>query len=86
MRSNELKTENVVITVKFINVCSGWWSGGQFGIVKYDSIYSRRLIKHTKKLMEKEEKLCIKILQTLREMLDRKETLEEKVSVMKTFP
>uniref|UniRef100_A0A673N2D8 Inositol 1,4,5-trisphosphate receptor n=1 Tax=Sinocyclocheilus rhinocerous TaxID=307959 RepID=A0A673N2D8_9TELE len=38
------------------------------------------LIKHTKKLMEKEEKLCIKILQTLREMLDRKEIFKEKVS------
>uniref|UniRef100_A0A673N6Q6 Inositol 1,4,5-trisphosphate receptor n=1 Tax=Sinocyclocheilus rhinocerous TaxID=307959 RepID=A0A673N6Q6_9TELE len=36
------------------------------------------LIKHTKKLMEKEEKLCIKILQTLREMLDRKEIFKEK--------
>uniref|UniRef100_A0A674KI21 Inositol 1,4,5-trisphosphate receptor n=1 Tax=Terrapene triunguis TaxID=2587831 RepID=A0A674KI21_9SAUR len=32
-----------------------------------------KLINHTKKLMEKEEKLCIKILQTLREMLDKKD-------------
>uniref|UniRef100_A0A8C3IF54 Inositol 1,4,5-trisphosphate receptor n=1 Tax=Chrysemys picta bellii TaxID=8478 RepID=A0A8C3IF54_CHRPI len=33
-----------------------------------------KLINHTKKLMEKEEKLCIKILQTLREMLDKKDS------------
>ncbi|XDV28955.1 hypothetical protein PO909_032145 [Leuciscus waleckii] len=51
-----------------------------------DGAFMSKLIKHTKKLMEKEEKLCIKILQTLREMLDRKETLEEKVSVMRKFP
>uniref|UniRef100_A0A7M4FYF6 Inositol 1,4,5-trisphosphate receptor n=1 Tax=Crocodylus porosus TaxID=8502 RepID=A0A7M4FYF6_CROPO len=34
--------------------------------------FMSKLINHTKKLMEKEEKLCIKILQTLREMLDKK--------------
>uniref|UniRef100_A0A671RHQ3 Inositol 1,4,5-trisphosphate receptor n=1 Tax=Sinocyclocheilus anshuiensis TaxID=1608454 RepID=A0A671RHQ3_9TELE len=44
-----------------------------------DGAFMSKLIKHTKKLMEKEEKLCIKILQTLREMLDRKEIFEEKV-------
>uniref|UniRef100_A0A8B9ICA7 Inositol 1,4,5-trisphosphate receptor n=1 Tax=Anser brachyrhynchus TaxID=132585 RepID=A0A8B9ICA7_9AVES len=32
--------------------------------------FMSKLINHTKKLMEKEEKLCIKILQTLREMKD----------------
>lgn len=42
--------------------------------------HSARLIKHTKKLMDKEEKLCIKILQTLREMLDKKECFQESVS------
>ncbi len=76
------------------NVCSLCdWSSGQVDIlklcyifsVKYDTIFSLRLIKHTKKLMEKEEKLCIKILQTLREMLDRKEIFEDKVSVVGTF-
>ena len=40
---------------------------------------SCRLIKHTNKLMDKEEKLCIKILQTLREMLDKKESFHEAV-------
>uniref|UniRef100_A0A8C2AQL8 Inositol 1,4,5-trisphosphate receptor n=1 Tax=Cyprinus carpio TaxID=7962 RepID=A0A8C2AQL8_CYPCA len=50
-----------------------------------DGAFMSKLIKHTKKLMEKEEKLCIKILQTLREMLDRKEIFEEKVSVVGTF-
>ncbi|TRY92287.1 hypothetical protein DNTS_007066 [Danionella cerebrum] len=44
-----------------------------------DGAFLSKLIKHTKKLMEKEEKLCMKILQTLREMLDRKETFDEKV-------
>ncbi|XP_068168569.1 inositol 1,4,5-trisphosphate-gated calcium channel ITPR2 isoform X2 [Antennarius striatus] len=39
--------------------------------------FMSKLIKHTKKLMDKEEKLCIKILQTLREMLDTKECLPE---------
>jgi hypothetical protein len=31
--------------------------------------------------MDKEEKLCIKILQTLREMLDKKEVFDEPVSI-----
>lgn len=44
------------------------------------SCHPVRLIKHTKKLMDKEEKLCIKILQTLREMLDKKECIQESVS------
>ncbi|XP_056373589.1 inositol 1,4,5-trisphosphate receptor type 2 isoform X2 [Hyla sarda] len=39
--------------------------------------FMSKLINHTKKLMEKEEKLCIKILQTLREMLDKKEGFSE---------
>lgn len=44
------------------------------------SCHPARLIKHTKKLMDKEEKLCIKILQTLREMLDEKKCIQESVS------
>ncbi|XP_023811698.1 inositol 1,4,5-trisphosphate receptor type 2 isoform X2 [Oryzias latipes] len=40
-------------------------------------IFMSKLIKHTKKLMDKEEKLCVKILQTLREMLDQKECFNE---------
>ncbi|KAG8429003.1 hypothetical protein GDO86_018575, partial [Hymenochirus boettgeri] len=39
--------------------------------------FMSKLINHTKKLMEKEEKLCIKILQTLREMLDKKDNFVE---------
>ncbi|XP_062245333.1 inositol 1,4,5-trisphosphate receptor type 2 [Platichthys flesus] len=39
--------------------------------------FMSKLIKHTKQLMDKEEKLCIKILQTLREMLDKKECFQE---------
>uniref|UniRef100_A0A8C3AXX9 Inositol 1,4,5-trisphosphate receptor n=1 Tax=Cyclopterus lumpus TaxID=8103 RepID=A0A8C3AXX9_CYCLU len=39
--------------------------------------FMSKLIKHTKKLMDKEEKLCIKILQTLREMMDKKQCFQE---------
>lgn len=35
--------------------------------------------------MDKEEKLCIKILQTLREMLDKKELCQESVSAWNGF-
>ncbi|KAL7871156.1 hypothetical protein SRHO_G00086530 [Serrasalmus rhombeus] len=42
-----------------------------------------KLIKHTKKLMDKEEKLCIKILQTLREMLDKKETFDDRSNALR---
>ncbi|KAL0968457.1 hypothetical protein UPYG_G00267150 [Umbra pygmaea] len=45
--------------------------------------FMSKLIKHTKKLMDKEEKLCIKILQTLREMLDKKETFDEPGNVLR---
>ncbi|XP_066561476.1 inositol 1,4,5-trisphosphate receptor type 2 isoform X1 [Amia ocellicauda] len=45
--------------------------------------FMSKLIKHTKKLMEKEEKLCIKILQTLQEMLDKKEPSEELGTVLR---
>uniref|UniRef100_A0A8C5WW41 Inositol 1,4,5-trisphosphate receptor n=1 Tax=Laticauda laticaudata TaxID=8630 RepID=A0A8C5WW41_LATLA len=41
--------------------------------------FMSKLINHTKRLMEKEEKLCIKILQTLREMLDQKDSFVEEV-------
>uniref|UniRef100_A0A8C4VMW8 Inositol 1,4,5-trisphosphate receptor n=1 Tax=Gopherus evgoodei TaxID=1825980 RepID=A0A8C4VMW8_9SAUR len=42
-----------------------------------------KLINHTKKLMEKEEKLCIKILQTLREMLDKKDSFAEEGNTLR---
>nr|XP_056703464.1 inositol 1,4,5-trisphosphate receptor type 2 [Euleptes europaea] len=42
--------------------------------------FMSKLINHTKRLMEKEEKLCIKILQTLREMLDKKDSFAEEGS------
>uniref|UniRef100_A0A8C3V1R9 Inositol 1,4,5-trisphosphate receptor n=1 Tax=Catharus ustulatus TaxID=91951 RepID=A0A8C3V1R9_CATUS len=44
--------------------------------------FMSKLINHTKKLMEKEEKLCIKILQTLREMLDKKTNFAEEVLLL----
>ncbi|XP_075754910.1 inositol 1,4,5-trisphosphate-gated calcium channel ITPR2 isoform X1 [Pelodiscus sinensis] len=42
-----------------------------------------KLINHTKKLMEKEEKLCIKILQTLREMLEKKDSFVEEGNTLR---
>ncbi|XP_061085026.1 inositol 1,4,5-trisphosphate receptor type 2 [Conger conger] len=45
--------------------------------------FMSKLIKHTKRLMDKEEKLCIKVLQTLREMLDKKATFEESGSILR---
>ncbi|XP_069484567.1 inositol 1,4,5-trisphosphate-gated calcium channel ITPR2 isoform X3 [Ambystoma mexicanum] len=45
--------------------------------------FMNKLINHTKKLMEKEEKLCIKILQTLREMLDKKDSFAEEESTLR---
>lgn len=39
-----------------------------------------RLIQHTKALMSSEEKLCIKVLRTLQEMLIRTLDFDEKVS------
>ncbi|GCC19756.1 hypothetical protein chiPu_0018514 [Chiloscyllium punctatum] len=45
--------------------------------------FMSKLINHSKKLMDKEEKLCIKILQTLREMLNRKDDFGEKGTVLR---
>uniref|UniRef100_A0A803W0K6 Inositol 1,4,5-trisphosphate receptor n=1 Tax=Ficedula albicollis TaxID=59894 RepID=A0A803W0K6_FICAL len=45
--------------------------------------FMSKLINHTKKLMEKEEKLCIKILQTLREMLDKKTNFAEEGNTLR---
>lgn len=42
--------------------------------------YVHRLIKHTKQLLEEnEERLCIKVLQTLREMMTKDRGYGEKV-------
>lgn len=47
-------------------------------------VYACRLIKHTKQLLEEnEERLCIKVLQTLREMMTKDRGYGEKVG--KTF-
>lgn len=44
-----------------------------------------RLIRHTKGLMESEEKLCVKVLRTLQQMLLKKNKFGERVSV-RTHP
>lgn len=47
---------------------------------------SFRLIKHTKQLLEEnEEKLCIKVLQTLREMMTKDRGYGEKVRYSPAF-
>uniref|UniRef100_A0A8C5JWT5 Inositol 1,4,5-trisphosphate receptor n=1 Tax=Jaculus jaculus TaxID=51337 RepID=A0A8C5JWT5_JACJA len=45
--------------------------------------FMSKLINHTKKLMEKEEKLCIRILQTLREMLEKRDSFVEEGSTLR---
>lgn len=46
----------------------------------YEITYVCRLIKHTKQLLEEnEERLCIKVLQTLREMMTKDRGYGEKV-------
>lgn len=48
--------------------------------VTYELMFVRRLIKHTKQLLEEnEERLCIKVLQTLREMMTKDRGYGEKV-------
>lgn len=43
-------------------------------------VFVNRLIQHTKALMSSEEKLCIKVLRTLQEMLIRTLDFDEKVT------
>lgn len=45
-----------------------------------------RLIRHTKGLMESEEKLCVKVLRTLQQMLQKKSKFGDRVSVDSTGP
>lgn len=44
--------------------------------------FCHRLIRHTKGLMESEEKLCVKVLRTLQQMLQKKSKYGDRVSVM----
>lgn len=43
--------------------------------------FCSRLIRHTKGLMESEEKLCVKVLRTLQQMLLKKSKYGDRVSV-----
>lgn len=45
-------------------------------------VFARRLIQHTKALMSAEEKLCIKVLRILQEMLIRTLDFDEKVGLI----
>jgi len=50
------------------------------------TLFLYRLIKHTEKLLEeKEEKLCVKVLRTLREMMAIDPEYGEKVSIMELY-
>lgn len=50
-------------------------------LLKQTLSFSFRLIKHTKQLLEEnEERLCIKVLQTLREMMTKDRGYGEKVT------
>lgn len=58
------------------------WNRAYKEIYLYNFIYYR-LIKHTEKLLEEtEEKLCVKVLRTLREMMAIDPEYGEKVSVI----
>lgn len=47
--------------------------------------FCSRLIRHTKGLMESEEKLCVKVLRTLQQMLQKKSKYGDRVSVDSTW-
>lgn len=54
----------------------------QICVLHKKKLISNRLIKHTEKLLEeKEEKLCVKVLRTLREMMAIDSDYGEKVSM-----
>lgn len=67
---------------RLFSIC---WNGRHYTLI-YNRLkirfYSSRLIKHTEKILEeKEEKLCVKVLRTLREMMAIDPEYGEKVSV-----
>jgi len=56
------------------------------GAIEIYAFLLYRLIKHTEKLLEeKEEKLCVKVLRTLREMMAIDPEYGEKVSITKLY-
>lgn len=56
------------------------WGGWRTAAFIRLSVSLTRLIKHTKQLLEEnEERLCIKVLQTLREMMTKERGYGEKV-------
>lgn len=62
---------------------AGWGSGWKEAAEAAPSVPSflpARLIQHTKDLMETEEKLCVKVLRTLQQMLVKKTKYGERVS------
>lgn len=55
---------------------SGWRGAGK----QPGDCGALRLIQHTKDLMESEEKLCVKVLRTLQQMLLKKSKYGDRVS------
>lgn len=59
----------------------GWWPRGWHGAaLSMAPSAAARLIQHTKDLMESEEKLCVKVLRTLQQMLLKKTKYGDRVS------
>lgn len=62
----------------------GWCPWGPpcpLGCVVVTLLCMARLVQHTKDLMETEEKLCIKVLRTLQQMLVKRNKYGERVSI-----
>lgn len=58
----------------------GETGGRRQGCPDMPSFIAGRLIQHTKNLMESEEKLCVKVLRTLQQMLLKKTKYGDRVS------
>ncbi|XP_039617485.1 inositol 1,4,5-trisphosphate receptor type 2 isoform X2 [Polypterus senegalus] len=56
---------------------------GEFKLRFENGVFMSKLINHTKKLMDTEEKLCIKVLQTLSGMLNTKDSFDDSASALK---
>lgn len=59
-----------------------WGPRVPLGCVTVALLCAARLVQHTKDLMETEEKLCIKVLRTLQQMLVKRNKYGERVSTV----
>lgn len=71
-----------VFRVRWLENC-GFHQSICMDCTHFPSLFLTRLIKHTKQLLEEnEERLCIKVLQTLREMMTKDRGYGEKVHTL----